>query len=190
MLFESLGVTQNKYYVMHFNSMGDYVCNQCNKKFNRKWNALRHNRQIHHGLAIVYNKTTGFIFQNSKQSNNMTDFDPLYEYDIEEQNIVNIFGKLMQPFSELEKELDGKDESDKIDYLYKVVVGALISSDPVKMLQDALHFSRSVKGKAKIVSYVAKGMHIDNIRAEQYLNGIIRNSKYFKNYTKLDHTRF
>ena len=42
----------------------------------------------------------------------MTDFDPLYEYDIEEQNIVNIFGKLMQLFSELEKELDGKDESD------------------------------------------------------------------------------
>ncbi|HEU5119602.1 MAG TPA: hypothetical protein VFT71_01330 [Candidatus Nitrosocosmicus sp.] len=168
--------------------MGDYVCNQCNKKFNRKWNALRHNSQIHHGLAIVYNKTTGFIFQDSKQSNNMTDFDPIYEYDIEQQNIVDIFGKLVQPFSELEKEFDGN-ASDKINYLYTLVVGALNSSDPVKMLQDALNFYRSAKGKAKIVSYVAKGMGIDNIRAEQYLNGIIRNSKYFKNYTKLDHTR-
>ena len=68
----------------------------------------------------------------------MTDFDFLYKYEIEEQNIVAIFGKLMQPFSELEKELDGNAESDKINYLYSVVVGALISSNPVKTLQDAL----------------------------------------------------
>ena len=169
--------------------MGVYVCNRCNKKFNRKWNALRHNRDIHHGLAIVYNKTTGFVFQNSKQSDNITNFDPLYEYEIEEQNIVAIFGMLMQPFSELEKELDGNAE-DKINYLYRLVVGALLSSDPVKMLQDTLDFNHSLKGKAKIVSYVAKGMHIDNIRAEQYLNEIIRNSKYFKNYSKLNNTRY
>jgi hypothetical protein len=170
--------------------MGDYVCNQCNKKFNRKWNALRHNKQIHHELAIVYNKTNGFVFQNSKQSDNKTESDLLYEYEIEEQNIVNIFGKLIQPFSELEKELYRNTESDKIEYLSTLVVGALNSSDPVKTLQDALQFSRSVNGKVKIVSYVAKGMRISTIQAEQYLNGIIRNSKYFKNYSKLNNTRY
>jgi hypothetical protein len=169
--------------------MSDYVCNQCNKKFNRKWNALRHNSQIHHGLAIVYNKTTGFVFQDSKQSNNMTNFDLIYERVIEEQNIVNIFGKLMQPFSELEKEFDGNAESNKIKYLSTLVVGALNSPEPVKKLQDALNFSRSVKGKAKIVSYVAKGMNMNNVQAEHYLKEMIKRSKYFKNYTRLDHTR-
>jgi hypothetical protein len=170
--------------------MHDYICSQCNKKFNRKWNALRHNRQIHHELAIIYNKTTGFVFQNSKQSNYKTDFNPVDEYEIEEQNIVDVYGKLMQPFSDLEKELAGTAESNRINYLCNLVVGALNSSDPVKMLQDMLHFNRSIKGKAKIVSYVAKGMHINNISAEQYLNEIIRNSKYFKNYSKLKNTKY
>ena len=169
--------------------MDDYVCNQCNKKFNRKWNALRHNRQMHHELAIIYNKNNGFIFQNSKQSSNMADSDHHYEYEIEEQNIVDIFGKLIHPFSELEKELDGNNESHKINYLSTLIVGALNSSDPVKMLQDALQFSRSVKGKVKIVSYVARDMHISPMQAEQYLNEIIRNSEYFKNYSKLNNTR-
>jgi hypothetical protein len=169
--------------------VGEYTCNQCNKNFKRKWNALRHNEKIHHELAIIHNQSNGFIFQNSKKSNDVTNFDPLYENEIQEQNIVDIFGKLMHPFAELEKELDGITESAKINYLYTLVVGALNSSDPVKMLQDALHFNRSVKGKVKIVSYVARGLHIPNIQAEQYLNEIIKSSKYFKNYAKLNNTR-
>ncbi|WP_415310697.1 hypothetical protein [Candidatus Nitrosocosmicus sp. FF01] len=120
--------------------MGVYSCNQCNKNFKRKWNALRHNKKIHHELAIIFNKTNGFVYQNSKESNNVTNFDPLYEQEVEEQNIVDIFGKLMHPFAELEKELDGSLESNKVNYLSTLVVGALASSDPVKTLQDALQF--------------------------------------------------
>ena len=169
--------------------MGGYVCNQCNKNFSRKWNALRHNEKIHYGLAIIYNKTTGFIFQNSKESNNTTNFDPLDKRIIEELNIVDIFGKLIQPFTELEKEFGQFTESDRINYLGNLIVSALNSSDPVKMLQDLLHFNRAIKGKTKIVSYVARSMQIPNIQAEQYLNEMIKSSKYFKNYTKLDYTR-
>jgi hypothetical protein len=170
--------------------MGVYRCNQCNKNFKRKWNALRHNKKIHHDLAIIFNKTNGFVYQNSKESNNVTNFDPIHEQEVEEQNIVDIFGKLMHPFTELEKELYGSLESNKVNYLSTLVVGALANSDPVKTLQDALNFNRSLKGKVKIVSYVAKGMGISNLQAEHYLNEIIRNSKYFKNYSKLNNTRF
>ena len=170
--------------------MGEYSCNQCNKNFKRKWNALRHNKKIHHELAIIFNKTNGFVYQNSKESNNVTNFDPLYEQEVEEQNIVDIFGKLMHPFAELEKELDGSLESNKVNYLSTLVVGALASSDPVKTLQDALQFHRSIKGKVRIISYVAKDLNIPLIQAEQYLNQIIKSSKYFKNYSKLNNTRF
>lgn len=170
--------------------MGNYVCNQCNKKFNRKWNALRHNRQIHHELAIIHNDTNGFVYKNSKQLNSTTNPDLLYEHGIEEQSIIDIFGKLILPFSELEKEFDGNNESDKVKYLSMLVVGALNSPDPVKMLQDTLHFSRSVKGKIKIVSYVAEAMNLNVIQAEQFLNDIIKRSKYFKNYCKLNSIRY
>ena len=171
-------------------NVGLYTCNQCNKNFKRKWNALRHNKKIHHELAIIYNKTNGFIFQNSKRSNNLTKFDPVYEHEIEEQNILDIFGKLMQPFRELEKELDGLTESDKIMNLGTLIVGALDSSDPVKILQDALQFNRTLAGKERMVSYVAMNNRMTNIQAEQYLNEKIKRSKYFKNYSKLNNTRF
>ncbi len=49
--------------------MNDYSCNRCKKNFSRKWNALRHNEQIHHGLAIIFNKKTGALFKNSDGSN-------------------------------------------------------------------------------------------------------------------------
>ena len=65
--------------------------------------ALRHNNVTHHGLAIIYNKTTGLVFKNSKESNNKTNFDPLSQQEIEEQNIIAIIGSIMQPFTELEK---------------------------------------------------------------------------------------
>ncbi len=170
--------------------MADYICNQCNKKFSRKWNALRHNKQIHHELAIVYNKATGVDFKNSKESNTTTNYDPFYEQEIEDLNIVDIFGKLMQPFIELEKELVDVKESDKINYISTLIIGALRSSDPVKIIQDAVDFNRSVKGKVKIVNYVAKHMQIPNVQAEQYLNQIIKSSRYFKNYSKTNKIRY
>ena len=149
------------------------MCNHCNKTFSRKWNALRHNNMTHHGLAIIYDKTTGFVFKNSEESNNKTNFDPLSQYEIKELNIINIFGRIMQPFTEYEKELDGLSESQKINNLSALIVGALSSTDPVKMIQDNLYFIRSAKGKAKIISYVAKSMNTSNVQAEQYLNRII-----------------
>ncbi len=144
----------------------------------------------HHGLAIIYNKTTGFVFKSSEESNNKTNFDPLSQFEIEKLNIINIFGRIMQPFTEYEKELNGLSESQKINNLSALIVGALSSTDPVKMIQDNLNFIRSVNGKAKIVSYVAKSMKISSVQAEHYLNQLIKSSRYFKNYTKLNNTRF
>ena len=81
--------------------MSNYACNSCKKNFSRKWNALRHNEQIHHGLAIIFNKKTGVLFMNSNASNNGVG-EP-YEHKGYEQIILDIFGRLIQPFEELEK---------------------------------------------------------------------------------------
>jgi hypothetical protein len=165
--------------------MGDYICNQCNKNFSRRWNALRHNKQIHHGLAIVYNRTTGLTIRNSIESNDI----PYINDFAEEINIYNIFGKLLQPLTELEKALDDRSESEKNNYLSAIIVAAINSPDPLQLIQYDLDFIRSQKGKQKIVSYLVKGKNMNNVQAEQYLKEMIKSSKYFENYTKLDHTR-
>lgn len=80
--------------------MNDYICNSCKKIFSRKWNALRHNEQVHDGPAIILNEKTGALFKNSNGSNNGA-CEP-YELEGEEQIILDVFGRLIQPFEELE----------------------------------------------------------------------------------------
>jgi hypothetical protein len=165
--------------------MGDYICNQCNKEFSRKWNVLRHNKQIHHGLAIVYNKTTGLMIRNSLDS----DDTPFFNSLATELNIGSICGKLLKPLTEFENVLVDSSESERNKYISTLIVAALDNHDPVGLIRSNLDFKRSAKAKEKIVSYLAKGMNMNNVQAEHYLKEMIKRSKFFKNYTKLDHTR-
>jgi hypothetical protein len=95
----------------------------------------------------------------------------------------------LQPLTELEKALDDRSESEKNNYLSTIIVAAINSPDPVQLIQYDLDFIRSKKGKQKIVSYLVKGKNMNNVQAEHYLKEMIKSSKYFENYTKLDHTR-
>ncbi len=148
--------------------MNDYRCNRCKKNFSRKWNALRHNEQIHYGLATIFNKKTGGLFINSNGSNNGA--GESYENEDDEQIITDIFGRLIQPFEELEKTLSGDVQQIELtNYLSDTIIGALSSSDPVKSIQDTLNFNHSIKGKEKMVSYVAREMNISPHQAEIYL---------------------
>lgn len=165
--------------------MGNYICNQCKKEFSRKWNILRHNKQIHQGLAIVYNKTTGLTIRDSTDS----DGTPFFKSLAEDLNIGNICGKLLKPLSELESVFVDSPESERNRYLSTLIVAALDDPDPIGLIRSNLYAKRSAKGKEKIVSYLAKGMNMNNVQAEHYLKEMIKNSKIFKNYTKLDHTR-
>ena len=62
-----------------------------------------------------------------------------------------------------------------------IIIGALSISDPVKSIQSTLNFSHSIKGKVKMVSYVAQGMNIASHQADLYLAELIRSSRYYKN---------
>jgi ribonucleotide reductase alpha subunit len=163
--------------------MSDYTCNSCKKIFSRKWNALRHNEQIHHGLAIIFNNKTGVLFKNSNASDN--GIGEQYEHEGDEQINLDIFGRLIQPFEELEKALGGDvRQIERTTYLSNIIIGALSTSDPVKLIQDTLNFNHSIKGKVKMVSYVAQGMNISPLQAEIYLTKLIKSRSYYKNYTR------
>ena len=163
--------------------MNGYKCNRCKRNFSRKWNALRHNEQTHHGLAIIFNMKTGGLFKNNNGSNNQT--GKPYKHKDDEQIITDIFGRLIQPFEELEKALGNVQPIKRTNYLSSIIIRALSSSDPVKMIQNMLNFNHSIKGKVKIVSYVAQGMNISPDQAEIYLAKLIKSKSYYKNYTKI-----
>lgn len=77
----------------------------------------------------------------------------------------------------------------RTNYLSNIIIGALSSSDPVKMIQNTLNFNHSIEGKVKIVSYVAQGMNISPNQAEIYLAKLIKSKSYYKNYTKISKIR-
>ena len=163
--------------------MNNYSCNSCKKNFSRKWNALRHNEQIHHGLAIIFNVKTGTLFKNSNDPNNVA--CESYELDREEPIILDVFGRLIQSFEEIERALSGDiQQIERTKYLSNVIIGALSSSDPVQSIQNILNFSHSIKGKAKMISYVSEGMNIQPHQADILLTKLIKSSKYYENYTK------
>ncbi|MDN5845657.1 MAG: hypothetical protein L0H53_05215 [Candidatus Nitrosocosmicus sp.] len=116
-------------------------------------------------------KSNGSNYRDSEQ----------YEHEGDEQIILDIFGKLIQPFEDLEKPLSDVQEIDRTTYLSNVIVGALSIFDPIKSIQNTLNFCHSIKGKVKIVSYVSRRMKIPHHQAEVCLAELIRSSRYYDN---------
>ena len=165
--------------------MPEYWCSQCKKKFSRKWNALRHNDTIHHGLAIIYNKLGDWI-SKTKDDLDASLVPNQLEEMLVDQGVLGILGKMLQPLSELESEFHNLEESKRTQFIATLLAGALISVDPVKVIQDQVDLSRSVKGKQKIVSYMSRGMNMSTNQAEHYIDLSIKKSSYYKNYTRIN----
>lgn len=165
--------------------MQKYNCTQCAKTFSRKWNALRHNNQTHHGLAIIFDRTSGWVYRKNQELDMSTLPDPQNDMVID-QAILDILGKMLKPLSELETELVSIPEHARTDYIGTLLTGALITSDPVKVIQDAVDFNRSIKGKMKIVFYVSKKLGISDVQADGYITNSIKTSRFYKNYTAIN----
>jgi hypothetical protein len=56
---------------------GIYGCTMCKKTFPRRYNADRHNLQIHNEMAIVYNKDTGWRSDMTKEIKSQSSLFPL-----------------------------------------------------------------------------------------------------------------
>ena len=126
---------------------------------------------------------TGAIFKNNNGSNSVA--CESCEFDREELIILDVFGRLFQPFEEIERALSGDiPQIERTKYLSNVIIGALSISDPVQSIQNILNFSHSIEGKAKMISYVSEGMNIQPHQADILLTRLIKSSRYYENYTK------
>jgi hypothetical protein len=180
-----------------------YSCNTCKERFGRRWNADRHNSTVHSDMAIIFNNKTGSISKHKETTQRYdnprniyqkspsykrfkemkNNFSPFRKDDLEmeeELKIISIFGKLKQPFEDLEKLLSDNPENIKIKLLSDMVIYSLTSSNPVKSLQEEIELCQSLSSRQKIIECVSKGNSLTPGQTYAYLNGLIKNGRYYK----------
>lgn len=80
-----------------------YSCSLCNTRFNRKWNAFRHNERVHNDLARIENKQS-MVLKNSKRKPS----------DLHYSNIIAKHDSIIEKLDKRENEDDIFHEIDKI----------------------------------------------------------------------------
>jgi hypothetical protein len=157
-----------------------YKCNICNKKFTRKWNANRHNNNAHAGTSIIFNNETGQILDTKKlYPRHMIDKD--YESETNDEVVLDIIGKMLQPFEELENLYANQSEMERTKHLSELLVVALKTSNPVKSLNFTLDFQRSMRAKIKFMDYISKSMNASPTAGESILEDLIKSNRLYQN---------
>jgi hypothetical protein len=95
--------------------------------------------------------------------------------------IMKIFGRLAQPFEELEKLIEDDDEKSKSSILCQIFISCMNSPRPVKSMTETVEAHRSTKCRKKISKHVAMARNISPEEVSLFLESTIRNSPYFKN---------
>lgn len=178
---------------MHGNG---YQCDSCNKTFSRSYNANRHIKAIHKDNALAFNMVTGKSSSEVPQPLNILNEDLLpsgmnfNEYNLlgtpieEAAALIDIIGKIKKPFETLESSILHIPEVQRIFYLSNLLISSLLSSDPVKIIQDSVDLVQSYKFKNKIVKYISQRNSSDSISAEILLLETFKGGKYYRNRMK------
>jgi hypothetical protein len=179
-----------------------YDCSKCNKSFSRKWNAERHNERMHDDLSTIrhrktksefepklktkkqYQKSKPNLFQsfNSaiKDNDQGKSFPSYVNSGSDNLKIMKIFGRLAQPFEELEKLMDEYDEKPKSSFLCQIFISCLKSPRPVKSMNETVEAHRSTKCRKKVAKHVAMAYNMSPEEVSLFLDSTIRNSAFFK----------
>lgn len=116
-------------------------------------------------MSIIYDNETG-VKIDSKQPYHTNSTVKGEEPETNEKSILDIVGKMLQPFEELEILYIHKSEHEKIKNPSELLVEALSTSNPVRALNDALEYHRSLRAKIKFIEYISTSMNVhSNIAA-------------------------
>jgi hypothetical protein len=172
------------------------------QKFLQKMNAERHNERMHDDLSAIRHRKTKPAFEPKLKTKNpyqknkpdllqsfnsaFKDKDPgkslsSYENLVPDNlKIMKIYGRLAQPFEELEKLMDDYNEKSKSSILCQIFISCLKSPSPVKSMNETVESHRSTKCRKKIAKHVAMAYNISPKEVSLFLESTIRNSAYFK----------
>jgi hypothetical protein len=190
-----------------------YSCTGCNKIFSRRYNAERHNKQVHDEMAVVYDNTTNRVSDKgtmaikrasvagsssmdigdkAKDSFNANSLKTTYSESStdkdndEEEKILKVLGKMLPLIGELDSLLADVPAEKRIDTVGQIIMSSLMSSNPFKAMRDAINLHNSIKGMKKASYFVAESRKITPGQAQELLRLTILNAPYFKN--KLDYS--
>ena len=173
-----------------------YQCNRCKKTFGRKWNAMRHSKDVHQGFCVIFNSQSGAIIGNIMSPNildsqNADDYLNGSKNSEQDEKIVleAILGKLIDQFEELERLCSNIMEPKRTKDITNIFIMALMMPDPIKSLKKTNELMRSKQAKIKILDYVSRSMNTKSVVAEQYLINIIKDNVYLKKYSKLNQNK-
>lgn len=173
-----------------------YQCNRCKKTFGRKWNALRHNKDVHQGFGVIFNSQSGAIIGinvplNILDNQNADDYfnGSKNSKQDEEIDFEAILGKLIDHFEELERVCSNTKEPERTKGISEIFIMALMMPDPIKSLKKAIELLRSKQARIKILNYVARGTNTNLLIAENYLMDIIKENAYFIKNSKLNQNK-
>jgi hypothetical protein len=130
-------------------------------------------------MSDVFNNETRIVMNNKKLYSDDT-VGGVYQEDLIEQITLDLFGKMLQNFEVLENLFSHKTEDEKNRILSSLLLGALITPNPVKSLNDAISFGRSLRAKVKFVNYISKSNSIPPIMAESMLKNLVKNNQWIK----------
>ena len=98
----------------------------------------------------------------------------------DEEKITKIFGKMLPLIEELDKLLLDAPPANRIDTVAKIIMSSLMSSNPFKVIKDAIDFQNSIKGMKKASYFVAASNKISPGSTQELLRTAILNAPYFK----------
>ena len=128
-------------------------------------------------MSNIFNSETGITMDNKKLHSDY-EVDKVDKEDKDEQFILDLFGKMLQNYEELENAFSHKSENEKNRFLSDMLVAALATPNPVKSLYDAISYQRSLRAKIKFVNCISKNTKVSPIMAQASLENLIKNNHF------------
>ena len=136
-------------------------------------------------MSVIFDNETRIIMDNKNPyGENVTAKSDAIEVETNEHLILDIAGKMLKPFEELEDLYSHKSDQEKIKNLSEMIVDALGTSNPVRSLNNTIDYQRSWSAKKKFASYISKHMNFSLVQADYYLTDLIKKNKLYKNHVK------
>jgi hypothetical protein len=174
-----------------------YQCDSCNSTFTRKSNAKRHILTIHQGGASAFNIVTGESLASTIEEPKHIGIESLpagMDFELFQGNasrtdeeeeveriLVEILEKIRKPLEELEELTVNQSESQRSKYLSNQISMALLSSDPLRTLEDVVSFIKTFKMRGRIGTYISRSINLTPSEAQILLSQNLKLGRYYRN---------
>ncbi len=114
---------------------------------------------------------------SSSSSSSLVDGD-----ETDEEKVLKVFGKVLPLVEELDKLLllSNLPHAERINTVAELIILSLSSSNPSKVIKNAINFHLSIAGMKKASFFVAASKRISTAQAQEMLRSTVLSSPYLK----------